>query len=417
MMDNNKSLYLSSITYNYYQQDFWESLRPEVASGGRFFLDLSMYYKPQRFVSRNGEWSLPWPQQVPPGFEMPEYDPNFNKDFAECSDARAKEIAHLIETKNQKFAVMYSGGFDSTVVMVSLIKNLTPEQLKNVAVCSNSHSMIENPHFWKNYIWNKFHIFDSSNFKYDDLIERGYRPISADDGDSIFGTMGFLDLQQNFDYYIADLSTVTKAKLSHMRLKLTSGDVHYSAFKDVICRHWSIPSNPKLGEEFYDKFDKNIRTASVPVQSVHDFYWWVLFNLKWVNCSLRVAVYLNDRADYGDVINNWVVNWFSSKNYQQWSMVNNNNGEKIEYEGSTYKMAARKYIYDFDKNDWYYYFKLKLGSLGPNVMYQQEVEHLPIHLRPNARFGIDDDYKLLLIDDPAVQEYIRYHMSRFERDW
>jgi len=162
-MKTDKSLYLSSITYNYYQQDFWESLRPEVSDGGRFFLDLSMYYKPQRFVSRNGEWSLPWPQLVPPGFEMPEYDAEFSKDFSEASDLRAGDIAELIENKNQKFAVMYSGGFDSTVVMVSLIKNLTPKQLENIAVCANSHSMIENPDFWKKYIWGKFKIFDSSN--------------------------------------------------------------------------------------------------------------------------------------------------------------------------------------------------------------------------------------------------------------
>lgn len=416
-MDKNKLLYLSSITYNYFQQDFWESLRPDVSEGGRFFLDLSMYYKPQRFVSRNGEWSLPWPQKVPPGFEMPEYDPNFSKSFTECSDLRGKTIADLIESKNQKFAVMYSGGFDSTVVMVSLLKNLTKEQLKNVVLCSNSHSILENPYFWKNHLMNKFEVIDSSTHKYDDLIERGYRPISADDGDSIFGTMGFLDLQQNFDYYIQDLSPDVKTKLSNLRLKMTSGDVHYSVFKDVICKHWNIPSNQNLGLEFYEKFDHNIKTATVPIHSVQDFYWWVLFNIKWVNCSLRVAVYLNDRVHCGDAINKWVFNWFSSKEYQQWSMVNNNNGQKIEYEHSTYKMAARSYIRDFDKNDWYYFFKAKLGSLGANVMFQQKVDHLPKHLQPNARFGIDSDYKLLSVFDPEVQEYIRTNLCSYQRDW
>jgi hypothetical protein len=80
-------------------------------------------------------------------------------------------------------------------------------------------------------------------------------------------------------------------------------------------------------------------------------------------------------------------------------------------------MAARKYIYDLDKNDWYYNFKLKLGSLGPNVMYQQDVSNLPDRLKPNARFGIDKDYNLLSIDDIDVQNYIRHHMSQFERDW
>ena len=153
MLNTNSVLYLSGITYNYYQQDFWESLRNESGSGGKIMLDLSTLYKPQRFVSRNGEWSLPWPQQIPPSFEMPAYDPTFTKSFSDVSDERAREIADLINTKNQKFVVMYSGGFDSTIIMSSLIKNLSSEEIKNVSVCANGHSMIENPSFWKKFIW------------------------------------------------------------------------------------------------------------------------------------------------------------------------------------------------------------------------------------------------------------------------
>lgn len=417
MLNTDSVLYLSGITYNYYQQDFWESLRKESGSGGKIMLDLSTLYKPQRFVSRNGEWSLPWPQQIPPGFEMPAYDPTFSKSFSDVSDERAREIADLINTKNQKFVVMYSGGFDSTIIMSALIKNLSSEEIKNVSVCANGHSMIENPSFWKKFIWNKFKIYDSARYKYDDLIELGLRPITADEGDCIFGTMSFLDLQQNYEYYLNQVSPESRIQLSNLKNKMTSADVHYSAYKDLIVKHWSTPNAPHLGEAWYDKFDKNIKTATVPVQSLHDYYWWVLFNIKWVSCAIRISVFLNDRLDCGTVINNWAVNWFSSKSYQQWSMVNNNNGEKIEFGATTYKMAARRYIHDLDKNDWYYYFKLKLGSLGPNVMYHQEVDNLPDRLKPNARFGIDSNYNLLSVDDLEVQEYIKYHMSRFERDW
>jgi len=417
MLTKNSTLYLSTINYNYYQEEFWESIRSQSGTGGKFMLDLSIAYKPQRFVSRNGDWSMAWPQKIPPGFEMPEYDPHFSKTFNEVSDLRAKEISELIRSKNQKFAVMYSGGIDSTVIMAALIKNLTSEELKNVTVCANAHSMIENPTFWKKFIWNKFHIFDSSTHKYDDLIEKGYRPITADEGDCIFGTMSFLDLHQNYDYYLQKLSPFSKYKLGDMKYHMTDGDIHYSEFKDLIIQHWNIPGNDQLGVDFYEKFDKNIKTSTVPIRSVHDFYWWVLFNIKWVSCAIRIPVYLNDRLDCRTVINEWAVNWFNSVDYQQWSMVNNNNGEKIEYTGTTYKMAARRYIHDLDKNDWYFYFKLKLGSLGPNVMFRQEVSNLPKELRPNARFGIDDQYNMLSIDDQSVRDYITDHMANFEKDW
>jgi hypothetical protein len=417
MLKTDSVLYLSGITYNHYQQDFWESIRNESGDGGKFMLDLATLYKPQRFASRDGEWSLAWPQEIPPGFEMPKYDPSFNKTFEEISRSRAREIADLINTKNQKFIVMYSGGFDSTVIMAALIKNLTPEELNNVSVCANGHSMIENPMFWKRFIWNKFKIYDSAQYKYDDLIDLGLRPITADEGDCIFGTASFLELQQNYDFYLEQVSESSRAHLLNLKSKMTSADVHYSEYKDLIIAHWSTSAAPTLGAAWYDKFEKNIKTATVPIQSLHDYYWWILFNIKWVSCAVRISVFLNDRLDYGTVINDWAVNWFNSVDYQQWSMVNNNNGEKIEYGPTTYKMAARKYIHDLDKNDWYYHFKLKLGSLGPNVMYHQEVGNLPDRLTPNARFGIDSNYNLLSIDDTDVQDYIKHHMSQFERDW
>jgi len=245
----------------------------------------------------------------------------------------------------------------------------------------------------------------------------GLRPITADEGDCIFGTMSFLDLQQNFEYYIDRLSSDSRSKIRSLKTKMTSGDVHYSAYKDLIIEHWSIPSNKNLGIDWYEKFEKNILTSSVPIVSLHDYYWWVLFNIKWVSCAIRISVYLNDRIHCKTVINDWAINWFGSEDYQKWSMVNNNNGEKIEMSATSYKMAARKYIHDLDKNDWYFYFKLKLGSLGPNVMYHQEVQNIPKRLRPNARFGIDSNYDLLSIDDLDVREFLTHNLTTYQKDW
>lgn len=411
------SLYLSSVTYNHYQADFWNEVKNYAAPGGKFIIDLSRVYKPQRFVSRNGDWSTPWPQKIPPGFEMPEYDPFFTKSFDEISDDRSKEIRNLINLKNQKIAVMYSGGIDSTVIMAALIKNLSKEELKNVAVCANAHSMIENPVFWKNFIWNKFEILDSSVMKYDDLIDLEYHPITADEGDCIFGTMSFLDLQQNYEYYLEQVSPESRRNLRNIKNSMTSADVHYSEFKDLLILHWSPPGEMEVGKLWYEKFEKNIKTSTVPIISLHDYYWWVLFNIKWVSCAIRIPIFLNDRLDCKTVINDWSLNWYNTVDYQKWAMVNNNNGQKIQYTATTYKMAARKYIYEVDKNEWYFFFKQKLGSLGGNVMFRQTVDNLPVELRPNARFGIDCDYKLLSIDDSSVRNYIKHHMSAYQIDW
>lgn len=410
-------LYFSSIIFNRYQDQFWNDLREESGPAGKFMIDMAKRINPNRFITRNGEWSIPWQQDIPPGFEMPEYDPNFSKSFEQVTDERALWIKQLINEQNQKIAVMYSGGIDSTLVLCSLIKNLTEEELKNVVVVTSSHAIVENPVFWEKFVFGKFKIYDSSKIKYDTLIELGYRPITADEGDCIFGTALGLTLYTNYDYYIKDLSTDSKLYLHSIRDKITSADVHYSAYKDLIIKHFSVEGSPTFGEEFYNKFVKNIETSSVPVQSLHDFFWWMIFNIKYLNCSIRGAIYFNDRIPVKTAIYDWIINWFNGADYQRWSMANNNNGEKIGYSQSTYKMAARRYIFSVDKNPWYFYFKTKLESLGHSIVYTQDTSMVPMDKHPNTRFGLDKDYNILYIDDPDVKNYITHHIVNYQQDW
>ena len=333
------NLYFHSLSFNGYQDDILNSIYSECDDAGKFFIDISRRVNPSRFVSRNGEWSLPWQQTLIPGFEMPEYNPAFNMSFEEVTNNRAIEIKKRVNTGEQ-FAVMYSGGIDSTVVLTSLIKNLTAQELESITICASAESIIENPTYWKKFIHNKFKLIDSKTVKYDDLIEQNLTPITADEGDCIFGTLMGLTLYNNFDYYLESLSMNTKHRLKNLKYKISSEDVHYSVFEDLIIKHLSVNSNPKFGKLLYEKYHWNIQTSSVPVYSLHDFFWWLIFNVKYLNCSVRGALYFNDRIDCKTAIYR-IFNWFNGTEYQLWSMVNNNNGQKIHNTLSTYKFANR----------------------------------------------------------------------------
>lgn len=418
MLKLDDTLYFSSISYNLHYNDIWRDIYSSCGPDGKFFINISKRLNPCRFVSRNGEWSLPWKQEVVPGFEMPVYDPTFNKTFEQVTDEKALSIAQQIRD-GKKFAVMYSGGIDSTVVLSSLIKNLTSEELQSIVVCGGSESMIENPVFWDKFIQNKLTVWDSNKHKYDDLIEAGYTPITADEGDCIFGTLFGLILYNNYDYYISELSTETKMNLKNIKNKISSPDVHYSAYKDLIIRHLDLPievsENPDFGRLLYEKYDHNIKTANVPVHSLHDFFWWLIFNVKYLNCSVRGALYFNDRIEWKTAIYS-IINWFNDPDYQRWSMVNNNNGEKIHLSPSTYKMAARKYIRSVDNNEWYFHFKTKLESLW-NITIRQDLSSVPMDLRPAARYGLTKDFEMMYITDPAVQNFYKHHLQNYKIDW
>ena len=414
MLNLDDTLYFSSISFNHYHNAIWQKMANELGPDARFFINIGRRVNPNRFVTRNGEWSLPWRQELIPGFEMPAYDPGYAKSFAEVSDGKAQEIKARI-AQGEQFAVMYSGGIDSTVIMAALVKNLTAEELESVTVCASVNSIIENPTFWEKFIHNRLKVRDSSALKYDDIIESGLTPITADEGDCIFGTLIGLTLYNNYDQYIKDLGPETRANLAPLKYRISDPEVHFSTYKDLIIKHLSLEGEPDFGRILYEKYVHNVNTASVPVHSLHDFFWWLIFNVKYLNCAVRGALYLNDRLDYRECMYR-VVNWFSDPEYQRWSMANNNNGQKIQRTLSTYKTAARNYIYDVDHNDWYRNFKIKLESLW-TIGIQQDLSQVSVDRRPVSRVALTTDFQMHYIEDASVQEFYRHHLGNYKIDW
>jgi hypothetical protein len=413
-MNLEKPLLFSSISFNGYNNNYWNSVYASAGVDGKFIIDISRRFNPCRFVARNGVWELPWEQDVIPGFEMPSYDPNFNKTFEEVSDARACEVKARI-SNGEKFAMMYSGGIDSTAVMCALIRNLTKEELKSVVVCSSADTIMENPYFWATQIVDKFVIRDSSINKYHDLIEQGYVPITADEGDGIFGTVFGLQLYANYDYYLQEMSPEVRSKLAPLKYKISDGNVHYSNYKEIIIRHLQIESNPEFGRLMYEKMDHNVKTASVPVHSLHDFFWWEIFNIKYSNCAVRGALYYNDRIEWRTCIDT-IMNWYSGTDFQRWSMVNNNNGLKIQSTHSSYKNVARDYIWSVDKNDWYRNFKIKIDSMN-NITISQDNSNVDQGKLPVSRLGLTGDYEMMYVGDPLVREFFHNKIVNYKRSW
>lgn len=415
MLNLDDTLYFSSISYNGILNSYWDDVYNQCSPGGRFYINLSKRINPLRYMPRDGEWSMPWKQEIIPGYEMPIYDPTFNKSFDQVTDEQALGIKDRI-SKGERFAVMWSGGIDSTVILAALLKNLNQEELKSIVVCASVESIIEHPVFWENYIHNKLQVLDGAAHKYDDLIEQGLVPITADEGDCIFGTSLGLTFYNHYDFYLDGMSAEVQTNLKNLKYKISSPDVHYSVYKELIIKHLGIGVNdPNFGRLLYEKYHRNVKTSSVPVQSLHDFFWWMIFNVKYLNCAVRGALYYNDRVEWKTAINT-IVNWYNYPDYHRWSMVNNNNGQKIQTTLASYKVAAKDYIWSFDKNDWYRNFKIKLESMFVLALYQ-DVSKVDIDRTPACRVALTKDYKMLYANDPGVKDFYKYHLANYKIDW
>jgi hypothetical protein len=232
----------------------------------------------------------------------------------------------------------------------------------------------------------------------------------------MFGTLAGLNLFFTYRSLINKLPPERAEAMYKLKDAVTDDSTHWSAYTDVLIQYFSHPKNPDFGRQLHEKIALSINSSPVPIHSLQDYFWWEMFNLKYTNCASRGTIYLNDTLNPKYVADN-TMNWYNDADYQRWSMTNNGNGQKIRKTAATYKWAAREYIHDFDKNDWYFNFKLKIESLGPSLSLHQDLSGVPMPKRPVHRFGLDKDYNILYMTDPTVIEYIEHHLANFTVDW
>jgi hypothetical protein len=411
------STFYLTITRDQPDVQLWSKLYREVPEKARYWLHLARRFRPNTLVARCGVWAAPWPMAVHPQLQMPAYDAAFNKTFSEVSDQRALEIRELIR-QGKRLALFYSGGIDSTVCAVGLLKNLNAEELREVAFCCNINSATENPVFFDKFIRNRITVIDSNRTQYSDLIAQDYYPITADTGDDIFGTEQATQFYFDYARLVNELAAPGpgRAQLRRYQDDPKLMELPYAYFVDLLIPFLSPDFRPgirpekydrKIGEWLYQKIVRNIETAAFPIYSLHDFFWWIIFNLRYTHCALRGPLFYYSGQDVKTAITKYLVNWFNTADYQRWSMANNNNGQKIRRATAIhYKWAARSYIYDFDRNDWY--FKYKIKSVSLYGLLQNNFDAF------NMLFALDSDYRLHWLSDAAVRHEFEEGLQNFQ---
>lgn len=396
-------------------------IRAQLPDESKFLLNNANAFGYTCFIPRTGEWLLPWKTAVAPGYEMPAYEAGYSKTFSEVTDMRAAELKRIINETGKKFVVFWSGGIDSTCCVTAILKNLSKEELEHVSVAMSPDSMIENPNFFVDHIRPNLKILDSQENKYSDFVEQGYVCIPSDLGDALFGTELGTKMYAQFAEIANKLPTETRKLVEDLYYDVISDSVHYSQYKDLIVAYLNSilakgkavlrPGDANFGIMFYDKMVHNINTSNVPIHSLHDFFWWIIFNVKFMHCALRSTYLYSFGENRRKVCEEGVFNWYGSTDYQLWSMANNNNGRKIcGTRQSSYKTVARDYIYEYDHNDWYYRYKLKIASL-PIINFRNWKKH---YTDFSSRIGMNSNYDILRIGDPAVDQFIVNSLTNFK---
>jgi hypothetical protein len=294
-------------------------------------------------IDRTNTIKMPFNFKIYDGFEMPNCDPSFNQTYEQCCDARAIELITLSRQLNKPITVLYSGGIDSTLVLISLIKNCPKNEIKDRVIVSLSlDSINENPNFYHNYIRKNFNIISSDAIG--SLLDGSSIILGGEHNDQLFGSDLIGKIYREFDY-----DQVGKP---------------YS--RDFITR-WFILKGMSIESAniWFDLLDNQIKTvAQCEITSNFHFFWWLNFCFKWQSVFFRILARLdiNKRTVITkDFVTTYFHHFYSTKEFQLWSMVNND--KKLIDNWNTYKYEAKQVIYNFNHDHDYRDNKIKMGSL------------------------------------------------------
>jgi hypothetical protein len=274
-------------------------------------------------------------------FPVPEYRP-LSKSYEDLCNGRAREVLRQAEELGVRIYVMYSGGIDSTTVLVSLLKQATPEQRKNIVVLLSHDSIYENPRFYEDHIRGKLRVESSISFA--NLLGGTDMLLSAEHNDMVMGS----------------------DKVGQMMTRYGPASIHRRYSRDLMTDFFAagLGGDTEAASFYMDLFERIRDVAPMPIETNFDFLWWVNFAIKWQACYAYICMLTplkNTPMFTKDYLDTRFVSFFNTEEFQLWSM--NNLDKRIKDTWPTYKWIAKQLIYDYTKDADYRDNKLKKGSL------------------------------------------------------
>lgn len=294
-------------------------------------------------LDRSGVIKMPYRSEVLPGMEIPK--PGVALSYKDCAIKKVKELTELQNSTGHQLKLFYSGGIDSTCMLVSFIIELGYSELKDRAtVYLTQYSIDENPKFYYEHLRGKIKIASSENFNRS--LDAKSIMVGGEFNDQLFGS----DLMR---------SVILKGVNPH---------TPYSP--DTIINHFEFNGTTRrmshaTAIKWFELLKKSAElTLPGRVVSTWDFFWWYNFSCKWQNIYFRMLAFTSkeSRSTFSkDMLDVSYQHFFSTEDFQRWSIYSLDKFKITEWKD--YKKEAKQLIFDFNKDSDYFERKLKCGSL------------------------------------------------------
>jgi hypothetical protein len=292
-------------------------------------------------VDRFAGFKVPFRFDLYEPFRLPARIDGFADSYEDCCWRRASEIARLQEEKRVPIALLYSGGIDSTLVLVCFAKLFGAQLKDRVKVFLSPDSIRENPAFYFSFIRKNCHIESSERFS--SLFDGSHIIVSGELNDQLYGS----DIARLLGSY------------EH------SGKMKAAYTREAVVRLFKLKGmSEHAANTWFDLIDEHARRAPCRVETVYDFFWWLNFAFKWQCVYFRMLLRI-DAAQRRNIdrrfVDTYYQPFFGTPEFQKWAMANPD--MKIQDSWRTYKFPAKRLIYEFNRDEQYLDYKTKAGSL------------------------------------------------------
>jgi hypothetical protein len=266
--------------------------------------------------------------------------------FKACSHSRIDEIVKDFETSGrEKLVILYSGGIDSTLIVALLVAHPNWINLKDhVLLAFNEDSQLENPDFFKEFILPNFgHNLISSNNFYAIINNPNNLCVTGECADNLFGSLtlkSYMDATGNYK------------------------SIHTPFEKESMA--WLLDKTVYHRDEREKMLYDIVNASPVPINTNHDFLWWLNYAMKWQAVKYRMSMH-SPTAEQAEYMAGNVINFFDSEDYQRWALYTTE--EKVGGKWNSYKLPAKLLINEIWPNQKYLRFKTKWPSLPTITRY------------------------------------------------
>ncbi len=301
----------------------------------------------------------------------------FTKSYEELCDERALEVLNSSEKIGAPIYIMYSGGIDSTCVVVSMLKNATEAQRKKLTILLSPQSISENPRFYDEHLKGKVRIESSMLFA--DRLGTNDILLTGEHNDMILGS----------------------EKIGKLMVKYGADSIYKPYNREMMIDFYAgmVDGNTALSTFYIDMFERIATKAPMPLTSNMDFLWWINFAIKWQSCYAYILLLTPQKNAHlinDAYLDSRFISFYNTDGFQLWSM--NNLDKRIKDTWKSYKWVPKEIIYKYNKDAEYRDHKMKRGSLTPltwrlfhNKFVDDEWKFYE-HLDPNEYMNPTNDF-------------------------